>query len=217
MGGYRIVKKYRSKAGRRATVRQPNASRYDNDYYQKCSVVAPIYLDQPGIGGSAYVMANCNAAVSGIFHKTLFDCAEFVSIKDNFAYYEVVGMKAEASTYYLQTAASATAVGPTEIYGGNGRKVSLLLATNLVRLQSLPVQKIEAPGGKMAVAYWNMKKDIKNINGPTAVPADQRYSIDNGGIMYVRVPTEGFATVGTDVVGSCKFTWYVRFHGRTSL
>ena len=38
--GYRIAKSYRSKAGRRATVRKPYASRYDNDFYMKVQSLA---------------------------------------------------------------------------------------------------------------------------------------------------------------------------------
>lgn len=32
-GGYRISKSYRAKSGRRATVKYPTGSKYDNDYY----------------------------------------------------------------------------------------------------------------------------------------------------------------------------------------
>lgn len=43
MGGYRINKSYRSKAGRKITVRKPTGSRYDNDFYVKIQAVNDIY------------------------------------------------------------------------------------------------------------------------------------------------------------------------------
>ena len=42
MGGYRIVKKYRSKSGRRATVRKPYGSRYDNDFFVAIQAIKPV-------------------------------------------------------------------------------------------------------------------------------------------------------------------------------
>lgn len=75
-------------------------------------------------------------------HPALFDQGEFSLTAQSFAYYEVVGIKVEATTYFMQSGAAATALGPTEIYGGNGRRVSVTTDTNVVRLVSLPIQTI---------------------------------------------------------------------------
>lgn len=53
MGGYRITKSYRAKSGRKATVRRPYASRYDNDFYVKINSIATDMI----VGATGYAWA----------------------------------------------------------------------------------------------------------------------------------------------------------------
>jgi len=62
--------------------------------------------------------------------------------------------------------------------------------------------------------YYAYSKDLRNSGATFALGTTQAFSDADQGIVQFR-GVLGAAPVAGQVVGSIKFTWYVRFHGRT--
>jgi len=60
--------------------------------------------------------------------------------------------------------------------------------------------------------YYAFSKDLKNSGATFARATTEAYPVEDQGIIQVKAV--GVINAGT-AIGSVKYTWYVRFHGRT--
>jgi len=62
--------------------------------------------------------------------------------------------------------------------------------------------------------YYAYSKDLRNSGAKYALATTEAFSNEDQGIVQFRGIVDANLPNGT-VVGNVKFTWYVRFHGRT--
>lgn len=66
--------------------------------------------------------------------------------------------------------------------------------------------------GEVTTLYYAFSKDLKNSGATFARATTQAYPAEDQGVIQVKAI--GVIPAGT-ACGSIKYTWYVRFHGRT--
>ncbi len=66
--------------------------------------------------------------------------------------------------------------------------------------------------GEVTSLYYSFSKDLKNSGATFARGSTEAYPAEDQGIIQVKCVG---VIPATTPVGSVKFTWYVRFHGRT--
>lgn len=92
------------------TVARPYASKYGDEFYLK--VQAIVGLNSDGASTQTVYYMRCDQSTSQGVSTTLFDQFEFLQFQRLFSFYEVQGMKIEA------TVNSATAILGVQCYAG---------------------------------------------------------------------------------------------------
>lgn len=78
---------------------------------------------------------------------------------------------------------------------------------------SYPLQKDLNTQGEVTTLYYAFSKDLKNSGQQFCIPCSNVYETANAGILQVRCVAPELEA--GDIIGNVKWTWYVRFHGRT--
>ena len=77
-----------------------------------------------------------------------------------------------------------------------------------------PMQKDCNTQGEVTSLYYAYSKDCKNSGLRHAIATNSTYGLQDQGALQFRGVLATAPALGT-TVGNIKFTWYVRFHGRT--
>jgi len=77
-----------------------------------------------------------------------------------------------------------------------------------------PMQSDCDTQGQSTSLYYAYSKDLKNSGNKFAFATSEGVALADQGIVQFRGLLANNAAAGT-TVGNIKFTWYVRFHGRT--
>jgi len=134
---------------------------------------------------------------------------EFAAFQPLYARYEVVGMKAETTLNARNTFAAANMAG-----GFAPNLLNPALFPSEEANASYPLQVDCNTQGEVTSLYYQYSKDLKNSGATFAKATTKAYEDSDQGMIQFRGILGTAPTAGT-VVGSIKFTWYVRFHGRT--
>jgi len=79
---------------------------------------------------------------------------------------------------------------------------------------SYPLQVDCNTQGQVSSIYYAYSKDLRNSGATYAIGTTEAYAASDQGIVQFRGVLAA-STTTPQIVGSIKFTWYVRFHGRT--
>lgn len=118
----------------------------------------------------------CDGHQSSDTNVQLYDQPEFLPYLDLFAFYEVVGMKAEC------TSAENRDVLSQALYAGQcpGLPVGVgVIQTS--QLVQFPIQVQGNTQGQMFSTYYAMSKDLKKQGAQFSIPTTKQYTNDNAG------------------------------------
>jgi len=118
-------------------------------------------------------------------------------------------MKAEVTLSLLITYSAANLAG-----GFAPRMPSAALFPSEDNNVAYPMQKDCNTQGEVTSLYYAYSKDLKNSGQRHAIASNSVFELQDQGVMQFRGVLATTPPVGT-TVGNIKFTWYVRFHGRT--
>lgn len=136
------------------TVRKPLASKYGDELYMKVQKVLP--LETQNALGDVYAYMRQDIAASTATSICLQDQPEFLPFLPLYAFYEVVGMKAE------MTCADTARVTGSGLYAGMapGLPNAPGAPTN-EELVRLPIQTKGNTQGQVFTIYYSFSKDLK--------------------------------------------------------
>lgn len=120
-------------------------------------------------------------------------------------------MKAEVSINARVTMAEANLVG-----GFSPRMPDVALFPVDENSLAYPMQKDCNTQGQVSSLYYAYSKDLKNSGASHAIGTTIGFPTTDQGMIQFKGQTDGAAGPGNaNIIGSIKFTWYCRFHGRT--
>ena len=134
-------------------MQRPLASKYGDELFVKIERIQNIEVDA---NGEAFLYMRQDTANSTTRQSSLFDQPEFQPFKDLYGFYEVRGMKMEATV-----APTARVVG-CGLFGGPAPGLTgAPLAPILNDIVKLPIQTKGNTQGEMYQAYYAYSHDLK--------------------------------------------------------
>ena len=121
----------------------------------------------------------------------------------------MVGLKAEVTLNPRTTFSAANLAG-----GFAPRMPAIAVFPTEDNNVAYPMQKDCNVQGEVTSLYYAFSKDLKNSGSTFAKSTEESFLLNEQGIVQFRGVLGAPPATGT-TVGSIKFTWYVRFHGRT--
>jgi len=192
-----------------ATVRKPySGHRYGNDAFVKIEAIEPLSTTALSVQVfSTMRVVDGGAGTPG--NTYLGNQAEFQAFQVLYARYEVVGMKAEVTLGARNVFSAANIAG-----GFAPRMPAVALYPTEDNNNTYPMQADCNTQGEVTSLYYAYSKDLKNSGNKFAFATSEAVSLADQGIVQFRGLLGAAVAAGT-TVGNIKFTWYVRFHGRT--